>query len=137
MARYSGISAVQLTLGGTTVDLENVEAIEVTEAEGRTVTQPGDNDTGETFADVVDRQRRWNVRLRDLSAADEVFQGRWDSLRFTVAGLAAAADRTYTLAGGGVIVERIEHDHRHGRASSAAIHGRALFDESTDPLSVS
>jgi len=136
MARYSGISAAKLAAGSTTVDLENVEAVEISEVEGRTITQPGDNDAGETFADVIDRQRRWSVRLRDLAAADGIGQGRWDSLEFTIAGLGEASDRTYTLAGGGVLVERIDHDHRHGRASAATVRGRALFDGQTDPLSV-
>ena len=136
MATYSGISSAQLVRGSTTVTLHNIEEVEVSEVEGRTLSDLGDDAVGEAFADVVDRQRRWSVRLRDLSDAASAQQGAWDSLSFTVAGLGDASDLTYTLAGGGVVVERIAHEHRHGRPSVAVLSGRALFDGATDPLSV-
>jgi hypothetical protein len=136
MARYSGILGAQLVRGGTTVDLIHVESIEIEQAAGRTITQAGDEEVGPQFADVVDRRRRFAVRLRDLAAAAEVEQGAWEELSFTVAGLGAAAEVSVSLAGGGVIVESIRHEHAHGRPSVAVVAGFALFEGASDPLTV-
>jgi hypothetical protein len=136
MARYSGISDAQLVRGATTVDLTNVESIEIEQAAGRVVTQPADDEVGPQFADVVDRRRRFAVRLRDLAAAAQIEQGAWEQLSFTVAGLGGAADVSVTLDGGGVIVESIRHEHAHGGPSAAVVAGVALFEGASDPLTV-